>query len=209
MVKIVVGSEQKTWWLNEDLLSSHSIVFKRAFQGSLLEPRDKVMRLEEESPKAFHHLVDWILGKKLLQCDKSHDDLIYSWSHVEEWAALVKLSQMLMMDELMEAAIGWYNTCKNPRDWPEDIMPCPDAEEVKYICDHIPMTVLRSGVVHGLAATFFKKKMHEEMFELWYLAMRDYPGLVHDVMFEVKVRLGKSKDSSIKEDYMELELSES
>lgn len=208
MVKIIVGDERKTWWLNEELLCAQSVVFKGAFQGNFQESRDKVMVLEEESPKAFHHLVEWISGRKTLQCSKSHDYLIYSWSHIEEWAALVKLSQMLMMDDLMQAAIDRYNACKNPHDWPEDIMPCPDAEEVKYICDHIPTSVLRLGIVHGLAATFLKKRMHEEMFELWYLAMNCYPDLIHDVMYEVKIRLEESKAGNTKEKFVELELTD-
>ncbi|KAF7872495.1 hypothetical protein EAF04_003416 [Stromatinia cepivora] len=87
-------------------------------------------------------------------------------------------------------------------------MPCPDVEEVKYICDHIPTSTLRLGIVHGLAATFLKKRMHEEMFELWYLPMSCYPDLIHDVLYEVKMRLEEPKTSSIKEDYVDLELTE-
>ncbi|CAD6453446.1 16015ef1-ec6d-4698-895f-96bd1c7aed6d [Sclerotinia trifoliorum] len=205
MVKIIVGDERKIWWLNEDLLCAHSIVFKRAFQGKFLEFKEKVIVLEEESPKPFHHLVGRV---SVLQHHKSHDDLIYSCLRLEEWAALVKLSQMSMMDYLMQAAIDRYNKCKTPHDWPEDIMPCTDVEEVKYICDHISTSTLRLGIVHGLAATFLKRKMHEDMFELWYLSMSCYPDLIHDVLYEVKMRLEEPKASSIKEDFVNLERTE-
>ncbi|APA05591.1 predicted protein [Sclerotinia sclerotiorum 1980 UF-70] len=61
-------------------------------------------------------------------------------------------------------------------------MPCPDVEEVKYICGHISASTLRLGIVHGLAATFLKRRMHEKMFELWYLSISCYPDLIHDVL---------------------------
>lgn len=59
---------------------------------------------------------------------------------IEEWAALVKLSQMLMLHNLMEAAINPYHASKNPRGWPEDVMLYPRAKEVQYVCDHLRTT---------------------------------------------------------------------
>lgn len=72
-------------------------------------------------------------------------------------------------------------------------MPNPHAKEVQYICDHLRTTDLRLGIVHGLAATFLKKRMDSEMCELWYSALNCYPDLVHDVIHEVGLRLEDRK----------------
>lgn len=47
----------------------------------LIESKNRVIILEEGSPEAFQHLVEWISGDRFLHCDKPHDELIYAWSH--------------------------------------------------------------------------------------------------------------------------------
>ncbi|KAL8782172.1 MAG: hypothetical protein Q9213_005643 [Squamulea squamosa] len=65
VVTILIGPEERPFYIHKALLSSKSPYFKAAFEGSFREAADKAIRLPEEDPKLFPYYVLWVYEKPL------------------------------------------------------------------------------------------------------------------------------------------------
>ncbi|PQE29855.1 BTB POZ domain-containing protein [Rutstroemia sp. NJR-2017a WRK4] len=60
-VKIIVGTERKCWTLHKELVCQRSEHFRAAFQSNFIESNG-VLILEDEDPKIFAYVIDWLYG---------------------------------------------------------------------------------------------------------------------------------------------------
>ncbi|PVH80944.1 hypothetical protein DL98DRAFT_372884, partial [Cadophora sp. DSE1049] len=72
MVKIYVGPEKECWVIHEDLICNKSKYFRSAFQGGFAESANKSIHIEDEDPKVFKFVVEWLYNGPL-RCELRHE----------------------------------------------------------------------------------------------------------------------------------------
>ena len=62
-ITVIVGPEscERTFYINEDLLTCNSQYFRAALNGNFAEGQTKIVRLEEDDPSAFERFVRYLI----------------------------------------------------------------------------------------------------------------------------------------------------
>ncbi|KAH8791252.1 hypothetical protein F5882DRAFT_460374 [Hyaloscypha sp. PMI_1271] len=116
-VKIYVGPKRKLWFLNEELLCDRVPFFKSAFKSGWKEGESKVMKLPDDDPETFGHLVGWVYTKAL-NCKfcaspppghrvGSHVDA----GHELQWLKLWVLADRMNLTKLGDDALDVHLYC--------------------------------------------------------------------------------------------------
>ncbi|KAH3948663.1 hypothetical protein HBH70_071730 [Parastagonospora nodorum] len=69
---IIVGSDQKRFVVHQGLLTHYSEFFRAALTGRFKEAEDKVVKLEDQSPRIFEVFVHWLYYQRFPDAD--HND---------------------------------------------------------------------------------------------------------------------------------------
>ncbi|KAL8770663.1 MAG: hypothetical protein Q9209_003731 [Squamulea sp. 1 TL-2023] len=143
VVTILIGPEERPFYIHKALLSSKSPYFRAAFEGSFKEAVDKAIRLPEDDSKLFPYYVLWVYEKPL---ETEHP------ISLDEYCRLYILADKLGSEQLRNLAIGNIR-----RQAFIDLMPM-DLKSTTINCVYdttLPDSPLRRILVDLLAWQFY------------------------------------------------------